>query len=268
MAMLQEIKQQNTDLKTQITNLQKTTDSLSAALKLTNQNISSMDKKIDSIRNQLSSMVIQINSLSTQLNQANVNIADIQKRIAELQAKCQELVDLMKILTSGGSNLKNGQQFGGGIIAYLDSTGAHGLIISQNDMTGGPFPWRKANDTSKTAIGAFYADGMLNTELIIKVYGTNNTPTNTYAAFVAKNYTGGGFNDWYLPSYSEWEKINQTKNSGVNLNIGSDVQYITSSEDPWNYVGIQVLLYRSYLNGGTIGTGKDVVYQIRAIRKF
>lgn len=123
MAMLQEIKQQNTDLKTQITNLQKTTDSLSAALKLTNQNITSMDKKIDSIRNQLSSMVIQINSLSNQLNQANVNIADIQKRIAELQAKCQELVDLLRILTNT-INLSNG------LIAYYPFNG------NANDESG------------------------------------------------------------------------------------------------------------------------------------
>ena len=87
LAILQEIRQQNSDLKAQVTSLQKTTDSLSAALKLTNQNIASMDKKIDSIRNQLTSMVTQINSLSAQLNLANVNIADLQKRIAELQAK-------------------------------------------------------------------------------------------------------------------------------------------------------------------------------------
>ncbi len=119
LAMLEEIKQQNSDLKSQVTNLQKTTDSLSVALKVANQNIASMDKKIDSIRNQLSSMVIQINALSTQLNQANVNILDLQKRIAELQAKCQQLVDLLKLLT-GTSGLSDG------LIAYYPFSGNAG----------------------------------------------------------------------------------------------------------------------------------------------
>lgn len=134
LALLQELKQQNSDLKAQVTSLQKTTDSLSAALKVANQNIAGMDRKIDSIRNQLTSMVTQINSLSAQLNQANVNIADLQKRIAELQAKCQELVDLLRLLT-GSINLSNG------LIAYYPFTGNagdssgnanHGIINGAN----------------------------------------------------------------------------------------------------------------------------------------
>lgn len=141
LALLQEIKQQNSDLKAQVTSLQKTTDSLSAALKVANQNIAGMDRKIDSIRNQLTSMVTQINSLSAQLNQANVNIADLQKRIAELQAKCQELVDLLRLLT-GTINLSDG------LVAYYpfngnagDSSGNgyHGLVngaILTSDRNG------------------------------------------------------------------------------------------------------------------------------------
>lgn len=169
------------------------------------------------------------------------------------------------------SDLKKGQLFRGGLIAYIDNTGVHGLIISINDLPGGPYPWRKANETSNVALGAFFEDGMLNTNLIINTYGTPNTQNDTYAAFVAKNYTGGGFNDWYLPSYIEWEKINETRNSGVNLNIGNDVYYLTSSEDPWNNIGIQVLQYGSIIfdgKGGILGTGKDILYPIRAVRKF
>lgn len=169
------------------------------------------------------------------------------------------------------ADLKKGQFFGGGLIAYIDNTGMHGLIISLEDLPGGPYPWRKANETSNVAIGAFFEDGMLNTNLIINAYGSTNTQNDTYAALVAKNYAGGGFNDWYLPSYIEWEKMNETRNSGVNLNIGNDVYYLTSSEDPWNNIGIQVLQYGSIIfdgKGGILGTGKDILYPIRAVRKF
>lgn len=152
LAMLQEIKQQNSDLKAQVTNLQKTTDSLSAALKLANQNISSMDKKIDSIRNQLSSMVTQINSLSVQLTQANVNIADLQKRISELQAKCQELVDLLRLLT-GTLGLSDG------LVAYYPFSGNAG-DSSGNGNHGIVYGPMLTADRFGNANKAFYFDGI------------------------------------------------------------------------------------------------------------
>jgi hypothetical protein len=162
-----------------------------------------------------------------------------------------------------------GQVYGGGYIFYIDETGQHGLIISKNDVDGGPFKWRKENDTS--AVGAFNNDGFYNTKRIIQVYGNVPKYVNPYAALAAKNYNGGGFNDWYLPSYVDWGKINATRNMSIDLNISSDVNYITSSEDPWNFVGYQVLFFTSAGyggNGGILGTGKDVAYPIRVIRKF
>jgi hypothetical protein len=152
LAMLQEIKQQNSDLKAQVTNLQKTTDSLSNALKLANQNITSMDKKIDSIRIQLASMVTQVNSLSAQLNQANVNIADLQKRIAELQTKCQELVDLLRLLT-GTLGLSDG------LVAYYPFSGNAG-DSSGNGNHGIVYGPLLTTDRFGNANNAFYFDGI------------------------------------------------------------------------------------------------------------
>ena len=95
LSLLKEIKSQNDVLKTQITTLQKTTDSLANVLKTTNSNILNLDKKVDSLKSQLTIVLQQINILNSQLTTANANISDIQAKITELQKKCEELYKLL-----------------------------------------------------------------------------------------------------------------------------------------------------------------------------
>ena len=95
LSLLKEIKSQNDVLKTQITTLQKTTDSLANVLKTTNSNILNLDKKVDSLKSQLTIVLQQINILNSQLTTANANISDIQAKIIELQKKCEELFKLL-----------------------------------------------------------------------------------------------------------------------------------------------------------------------------
>ena len=95
LSLLKEIKSQNDVLKTQITTLQKTTDSLANILKTTNSNILNLDKKVDSLKSQLTIVLQQINILNSQLTTANANISDIQAKITELQKKCEELYKLL-----------------------------------------------------------------------------------------------------------------------------------------------------------------------------
>lgn len=93
--LLNEVKAQNEALKTNVVALQRTTDSLSAALKTTNSTLVTIDKKVDSLKLQISSVLTQINALNAQMTTANANIADIQAKILELQKKCEELYSLL-----------------------------------------------------------------------------------------------------------------------------------------------------------------------------
>jgi hypothetical protein len=159
-----------------------------------------------------------------------------------------------------------GQSYGGGYIFYIDGTGQHGLIISVKDLDGGPYSWSPS--APGLPIGALSEDGDLNTSKIIKAYG--NVPKNTkpYAALAAKQYSNNGIKGWYLPSYIEIQKLNEPRRAGISLNIGSDTQYLTSSEDPFNGGGYQVLEYSSFAYA-IYGTGKDILaYAVRPIRKF
>jgi hypothetical protein len=85
-----------------------------------------------------------------------------------------------------------GDEYAGGILFYLDSTGKHGLIVAMNDQNP-QAPWWNGtfvatNDKSTT-------DGFANTKQIVSVQGNGH-----YAASICNDYAGGGFGDWFLPS--------------------------------------------------------------------
>lgn len=105
-----------------------------------------------------------------------------------------------------------GQSYGGGIVAYILVSGdlgyvagqTHGIIASVSDLNGGSKIVWNAGTTdiitgaTETAIGT----GLANTNKIIASQGNGN-----YAAKICKDYRGGGFDDWYLPSIEELRKL-------------------------------------------------------------
>lgn len=182
--------------------------------------------------------------------------------------KTQDLtIELNNVQNSARAKKKFtlGQRHGGGYIFYIDGTGQHGLIVSLNDLIG-QYSWSPS--TPGLPIGALSEDGNLNTNKIVQAYGKVPANSKQYAALAAKRYTAGGFKDWYLPSYLEIQKLNEPRLAGINLNIAPDLGYITSSEDPFNGGGYQVLYYSSYTYS-CFGTSKDnASYTVRPIRKF
>jgi prefoldin subunit 5 len=114
---IENLKKQNDSLAAMITGLQKKSDSISNALKTTNQNVSGIGVKVDSIKIQLNSAILQLNMLNSQLNQTNVNISAIQVQITELQQKCAELLTLLNTLLNQNTNITNG------LVAYYPFTG-------------------------------------------------------------------------------------------------------------------------------------------------
>ena len=62
-----------------------------------------------------------------------------------------------------------GEKYGGGIVFYVDSTGQHGLIAAERDLSG-KYTWQKAKEK-------------------------------------CQNLRLNGFNDWYLPNKEEMNKL-------------------------------------------------------------
>lgn len=89
--------------------------------------------------------------------------------------------------------IKLGSNYQGGIVFYLDETQKHGLISAISDQSNSASWW----NGSYIATGASsLTDGATNTMAIIQYQGNSSS----YAAKLCKDFKGGGFNDWYLPS--------------------------------------------------------------------
>jgi hypothetical protein len=157
-------------------------------------------------------------------------------------------------------NLTIGTAYQGGIIGYIFVQGdsgyisgeTHGLIVSTyNISTGAAWGCSGTSINTGTSLGT----GLNNTNLI-----NNSCISSSTAAALCLNYISGGYNDWYLPSYSELNLLYQNK-----LIIGgfSSSYYWTSSQisstSAWSII---------FSNGSFVNTSKSNLMYVRAIRKF
>jgi len=143
-----------------------------------------------------------------------------------------------------------GEHYGGGIVFYVDATGQHGLIAAESDICkphidmwgdtfgskGLLFRWStgeykndKAPDYANGAIdtGRAIGTGRSNTKKILSKYPASLYPNS--AAAVASSYSGGGKNDWFLPSKDELNELYVQYKKGT-VGVFADAFYWSSSE--------------------------------------
>jgi hypothetical protein len=160
-----------------------------------------------------------------------------------------------------------GQIYGGGIIAYILKSGdpgyiageTHGLIAATENQSDGIIWAITAHQSTSVPGGTsnLIGTGLANTNKII----TQNGAGTTYAAGLARAYTGGGYSDWYLPSQDELEKLYAMKELGYG--DFAHYYYWSSSEHNANYAVTQTMSngIQDYYNKGT-------THYVRAVRAF
>jgi len=160
-----------------------------------------------------------------------------------------------------------GQSYGGGIVAYIFTSSdpgyvagqTHGLIAATSDLNNGDkFKWNNGSYTTTGATGTAIGTGLSNTNAIIANQGDNGV----YAAKICKDYRGGGFNDWYLPSINELRKLSQNR-----LSIGGFKDYYYWSSTESNRSKAVDLLITDPNYNGVYNKGVVDDY-VRAIRSF
>jgi hypothetical protein len=166
-----------------------------------------------------------------------------------------------------------GDFYGGGVVFYIFESGdtgyvageTHGLIAAVQDQSS-DIPWYNGSYTTTGATLTTIGTGSANTDAIIDAQGT---PQTSYAAGVARAYTGGGFTDWFLPSKDELNQMYTNKatiNTTASANGGSNFStnyYWSSTEDDNNNAWSQ-----SFFSGFQYNISKDYTDIVRAVRAF
>jgi hypothetical protein len=162
------------------------------------------------------------------------------------------------------AKFKIGQEYQGGIIAYIDATGEHGLIAAPEDQSIG-VTWGKFG--SGPGFGTFTTNarateiwtGKRNTDMIVAV-----TFEGEYAARLCYDLVLNGYDDWFLPSRDELSELykNRAKIGG----FVSTSKYWSSSEAVYNSAYCQ-----DFSNAGKSPEGGHKIsesHRVRAVRYF
>ena len=164
-----------------------------------------------------------------------------------------------KTLKSSSGTHRLGESFGGGIVAYVDSTGSHGFIISSVDVSAGT-AWSNVTATLIGASAQSLWDGFSNCSAI-----TAQSGHTTSAALLSRIYMGGGYSDWYLPGIDQLIKILLAKyelDKVFGANVLNNI-YWSSTE----FSATNVFAF-SFQTGSFFNNAKNNSYRIRAVRNF
>ena len=167
---------------------------------------------------------------------------------------------------TGVTTLTVGQSYQGGKIFWLDATRQHGLIAAISDQSTG-IRWRGGTNTYTMAKANGIAAGKSNTDIIISNQGFGDG--STYAARICREYNGGNYGDWYLPSIYELNLMYENIGPGNVLGLGNvggfAYNYYWSSTEYDNYNAWGQAFYdgswNDLLKGFTGG-------YVRAVRSF
>ena len=155
-----------------------------------------------------------------------------------------------------------GDSYGGGIVAYIFQSGdpgyvadeQHGLIAATADQSTG-IQWYNGSYVATGATGTAIGTGQANTTAIVIVQGAGS-----YAAQLCNDLTEGGYNDWFLPSKDELNKLYINK---VAIGGFAADYYWSSSE------GSAVIAWaQGFSSGGQGNYYKDGAARVRAVRAF
>ena len=166
-----------------------------------------------------------------------------------------------------------GDSYGGGIVAYIlvngdigyDPNVQHGLIAATADQSAGinwsssefnSFSEFKAKSVATGAADTAIGTGQANTTAIVTIQGAGS-----YAAQLCNDLTESGYNDWFLPSKDELNKlyINKDAIGGFTDDVYGSSSQCNATYSPWKQYFFDGSQFYLNLYGSS---------RVRAVRAF
>jgi len=165
-----------------------------------------------------------------------------------------------------------GDFYGGGVIFYIFESGdtgyvlgeTHGLIAAVADQSSG-IRWYNGSYATTGATATTVGTGRVNTYDIIAAQGATET---SYAAGLARAYTGGGYTDWFLPSKDELNKMYENIGQGNVLGLGNVGNFSTNYYWSSTEIDVNNAWYQNFGSGYQSSLYKDYTPNVRAVRAF
>jgi hypothetical protein len=151
-----------------------------------------------------------------------------------------------------------GKIYKGGVIAYLNDSGQHGIIAAPNDQSSG-ISWYDKKYILTNACETSIGSGLHNTSIIVSLQTEGK-----YAANLCAYLTLEGYHDWFLPSIDELELLYQSRYAigGFSGSYWSSSEYKNSIHPPMYAIG------KNFDTGLCIVDSKRTRHKVRAIRFF
>jgi len=99
-------------------------------------------------------------------------------------------------------SIKVGDMYGGGVVAWVNKSGNHGLILSAIDLSTSQ-EWSNNNLMEVGGQARWWYDGRANSVAIIAQPGHMYSAAQLCIDYVNEDYGTGVFSDWYLPAIHE-----------------------------------------------------------------
>ena len=166
------------------------------------------------------------------------------------------------VASSVTCGLSIGDTYQGGIIFYLDPSGCHGLVAAPTDQSTGA-QWYNGSYIDTRAYGSGLFEGKYNTVMINAYQGGS-----TSAAAICGSLMLGGYDDWYLPSIEELNKMYQNIGQGNALGLGNVGGFAVSSYWSSTETGLGGAWRQGFYAGGHGNLVKVNLFYVRAVRAF
>jgi len=164
-------------------------------------------------------------------------------------------IDAIRFMKSNFTGGYVGDNYQGGIIAYIDNSGEHGLIAASSDQSTG-IQWYNGSSNDTGANGTTIGTGQSNTTKIVQAQDSGS-----YAAKLCDDLVLNDYSDWYLPSKDELNMLYQNRILIGGFDTSSN--YWSSSE--YNY---EAAWGQYFATGAQSAYGKRAMCRVRAVRAF